>query len=1114
MELADELDISETTTQAVEDRSEELIETDVKTAEILELRIDQPSFEVDIPSQLSLASSESLWIHSTNETEQSFGLSLEKDIQTDIIIEKLETEIYTSEKLLEEVESPQLLDQFHAREEEDIQQILDVETHQIYLNLANSLELVSQGPTLPEATPYDFLKELEEWEEEAAKIVFTNRQLLQSYDEARRIQLAASYNFVQCNSSQQSEESINSKNRKDGNFSRTDLSKSQNETSVQVNDSNKSQKKTPRHNSIYFKRILTRRRSYSIDVRTKMIQKFKKLGFRESKPITLTVYDSNSDKSESYIRKMGKITGKKDNRSMTFSLGSDIGDLYNFNTEQKAQIKVMKNKMEITLEKQNYNYRFIITPGIDQTQKYSIYRAYTQISDYINTFSTKEIPILKLFGFKPSNDVLFNVHQKNPQKFLKQSVIRLGESWKVGHHSYQVKPGFPQAILKRFKFGNSRLIKFAIAPNHMILTSVRKDNPLIEEKEYNHYFTITPLKEKQVGISQGGLERINHYYSAYIGYEFERLGQTFLPYLFPKAQIHRQLEYQIKIGGEEKIIRPDATILEDDKPMTFVDFKKSIGAIRPRTLNYLRYFPKNHLIVCVLEEFGQSWEEKHIKNKLNKMKLNKTEKENILKRITVLHASDIANSLPKERKIELETKISKIQSMLPKHRLDALKNSKEITSNIIESLKELKISEEVIQKLNKPSRGILRTLQSLMILKRLVSSDYETVRSLAEYEGLKDKRMVQLRLRQLQQLGIVKERFFRVGLSNRHYYYYFKKNPPKLSEILGPQAVNGLKVLMKENYIPNKVDDKILQEIIGSCWLSALKISSIIDEKKIITIEDLTSENDIKIESHYQVLYALQKIGAVSHYRIYRALDDHKVAYFFTHDFPRGLTLSDQIKFLKPYQKNIINMFKKKGLEIPELNAFNEWLGDHWLVALRIYNLALTDEDLPQTTNKTKIFNLYDLVQRMDESSEGIRKALAKLEEIGVLDKYPWFEKSYYFQFEGTDPISLTENPLLPKNIQKTLRSIEKASNIQFQDLAHLREIMTRHWRNSLRIYNILSKNKTSYSTGISRDNLIEILKRHNIILKNLARYIKPLKDTGVLFTYTHGRQMFYQLRH
>lgn len=167
----------------------------------------------------------------------------------------------------------------------------------------------------------------------------------------------------------------------------------------------------------------------------------------------------------------------------------------------------------------------------------------------------------------------------------------------------------------------------------------------------------------------------------------------------------------------------------------------------------------------------------------------------------------------------------------------------------------------------------------------------------------------------------------------------------------------------------------------------------------------------------------------------------------------------------------------------------------------------------PQSTNRIKILYLYDLVQRMNDCSLGIREALRKLDEIGVVDRYPWFEKSYYFQLKGTDPIPLTDNPLLPNDIQKPLKTIENVSNIRFQDLAHLREIMTRHWRNSLRIYDILANIEISYSE-LGRDSLMNILKKHKIILKNFARYIKPLKDTGVLFIYKEGRQNFYQLRY
>ncbi|MFX0051438.1 MAG: hypothetical protein ACFFAJ_11935 [Candidatus Hodarchaeota archaeon] len=56
---------------------------------------------------------------------------------------------------------------------------------------------------------------------------------------------------------------------------------------------------------------------------------------------------------------------------------------------------------------------------------------------------------------------------------------------------------------------------------------------------------------------------------------------------------------------------------------------------------------------------------------------------------------------------------------------------------------------------------------------------------------------------------------------------------------------------------------------------------------------------------------------------------------------------------------------------------------------------------------------------------EGIRKALTILEEIGALDRYPWFKRSYYYQIKGSKSVLLTDNPFLPKNIQITLKEIE-----------------------------------------------------------------------------------------
>ncbi|MFW9905809.1 MAG: hypothetical protein ACFFFH_15865 [Candidatus Thorarchaeota archaeon] len=884
------------------------------------------------------------------------------------------------------------------------------------------------------------------------------------------------------------------------------------QSSLHEGETEKESDKTTEETRLTLQRTLLRKRSYSIDIRTAMIPNVKKFGFTQSEPITITVQDKESNESESYIRKMGKITGKKHNRSMTLAIGSDIGDLFGFDVKQKAKIIIQKNRMEIRLDNPENRYMLIITPGIDKNRKYCIRRAYTQKSDYINTFSTKEIPLLKDFGFQPSKDVIFEAYQKNSNKLMERSVIRLGEPQKVGQKSYQIKLGLPQTTLKRGNFGGFQLIKFTITPNQLLLTPVNKDNPL-EEEEYKYYFRITPFKEKKVGISQRGLKRINYYYAAYIGYEFERLGQEVLSYLCPKAQIYRQREHQVKFKGKEKTIRPDATILEQAKPITFVDFKKSIGAIRARTLNYLRYFPESRLIIGVLEEFGRTWEKKHIQNKLGKMGLKTQEKKEVMKRITILHKLDIANELPKEIKREFEMKTVEILKELPKDRLDALNKAKKLTAKVIDRLSALGLPQEVIENVNKPTQGILRSLQSLLILERLLSSDYETVKSLAAHDELKDKRMVQLRLRQLEQLGIVRERRFKVGLSNKHYYYYFENKAPGLTDILDPQAVDGLKILVKNGYIPEKeIDDKVLQRIIGPQWLTALKISSILNEKQIITIEDLTYEDEIKIESFHNVLYSLQKIGAINHYQIIRELNDHKIVYFFTHDYPNGLSLSDQIKFLKPFQQTIIDDLRRKKIIIPDYYTFNEWLGDHWPVVLRVYNVLLTDKNLPQSSG-TKILHLYDLAQRMKDCTSAIREALNKLNGIGVLDRYSWFEKSYYFQLKGTKPVALTDNPLLPSDIKKPLKSIEEISNIRFQDLTHLREIMTRHWKNSLKIYTILSRIKTSYTTGISRSNLIKILKKNNIVLKNLARYIKPLKDTEVLFTYRNQQHSFYQLR-
>ncbi|MFX0150165.1 MAG: hypothetical protein ACFFAJ_05255, partial [Candidatus Hodarchaeota archaeon] len=130
--------------------------------------------------------------------QQPFDLSLENKNLADFYIDQLEIEIHTLEKLLEEVESLQLLDTFRIVMEDSVSQVLDIETIPEHVD---SLELVSQGPTLPEAPSYDFLAELEKWEEEVGEQVFSVRgQLLRSLEEAKRVQATANYNFALQNS--------------------------------------------------------------------------------------------------------------------------------------------------------------------------------------------------------------------------------------------------------------------------------------------------------------------------------------------------------------------------------------------------------------------------------------------------------------------------------------------------------------------------------------------------------------------------------------------------------------------------------------------------------------------------------------------------------------------------------------------------------------------------------------------------------------------------------------------------------------------------------------------------------------------------------------------------
>ncbi|MHA2248294.1 MAG: hypothetical protein ACXADY_25310 [Candidatus Hodarchaeales archaeon] len=163
-------------------------------SETIENTSIQLSVKIPISQSIEIAHSDNI------PQQQSFGLSFDEGYLHNFSINLLDTEISTLEKLLEEVESPRLLEQFHTDTREEVHQLFDVESKQIIPALVDSRELNSQKPTLPEPPPYDFQNELEKWEEEANEQPQSIRgQLLRSLERAKQIQLAASLNFERKN---------------------------------------------------------------------------------------------------------------------------------------------------------------------------------------------------------------------------------------------------------------------------------------------------------------------------------------------------------------------------------------------------------------------------------------------------------------------------------------------------------------------------------------------------------------------------------------------------------------------------------------------------------------------------------------------------------------------------------------------------------------------------------------------------------------------------------------------------------------------------------------------------------------------------------------------------
>ncbi len=153
-----------------------------------ESEIIQPTFHTSTSQLIEIAHTDNVPL------QQTFGLSFNDENIHDFSLSLLGNEISALEKMLEEVESPRLLTQFHLQIEDDLKQSLEVQTSQTIHEHDSSLELVFQGPTIPEPPPYDFQAELEELEEEQNNL--TRRQLLKSFEKAQWIQMTANLDLA------------------------------------------------------------------------------------------------------------------------------------------------------------------------------------------------------------------------------------------------------------------------------------------------------------------------------------------------------------------------------------------------------------------------------------------------------------------------------------------------------------------------------------------------------------------------------------------------------------------------------------------------------------------------------------------------------------------------------------------------------------------------------------------------------------------------------------------------------------------------------------------------------------------------------------------------------
>lgn len=90
-----------------------------------------------------------------------YAVSFNEDLLPSISLDHIDKELSSLEEQLARLDSPRAFEHFHEQLQESPLELLTVDTHLTLNTLADELDLISQGSSLPEPPPYDFQAELE-----------------------------------------------------------------------------------------------------------------------------------------------------------------------------------------------------------------------------------------------------------------------------------------------------------------------------------------------------------------------------------------------------------------------------------------------------------------------------------------------------------------------------------------------------------------------------------------------------------------------------------------------------------------------------------------------------------------------------------------------------------------------------------------------------------------------------------------------------------------------------------------------------------------------------------------------------------------------------------------